>query len=572
MQSAPCPQNPKPPIPFKRELEREITRRALERMSSASKLAARNLGNTYLAEKVPLQKLGTSLNDVAKLRPTVYILASAIAASFPQSRDYWETAELNEYFRIDDLLTSCRLAIAKLYESAAKEDDKKRRDLLRILKRLIPFASNYKTQFIKIKTDIRKYKDGSMRRQLLQYKLLRNAPAYRSIAELAILNPDRTKEIDQIVDSSRLPMADRPKFASAAYAYKSGVENLRELIAELIWSPFGFADYLAAKVRIDLPDCEFYPPTGFQNPIIAGIGSRWIEGSPLNDDKVTAFSQVLTKFANGKATKEEVIFNAFNSCNHRNPVDANNLSAQVHAFMDLVLCSFDSHLGQYVAVNGKAICFDYARFLPPAIAYKGSNGKTYALLRSIFLCHPAAHWPIEDELIAIITKLDMDAVTEALGRAGLIKVAREDFAHSAQLYQDPNTAPEIKGALEHAWFSAIPIAAWEKAKQRVEAMQNTIAERQKSGKPTSIYHLFEAAMPDLFTLSKFYQKIEIFAPFSIGVKAATNPQLISLEDICNTMKDSNKYTPAEISEIEAALANLKKHACPFSQARLTMKI
>lgn len=105
---------------------------------------------------------------------------------------------------------------------------------------------------------------------------------------------------------------------------------------------------------------------------------------------------------------------------------------QEHALMDLLFCSYDSHLSQYLIKDGIPLCVDYARLLPPSHFYK-KNGETRVAFRSVFFDFPSSKRPLSEAMIKKILDWDVEKLEKSYREKGLIGDLKEFKEENEQM-------------------------------------------------------------------------------------------------------------------------------------------
>lgn len=240
-----------------------------------------------------------------------------------------------------------------------------------------------------------------------------------------------------------------------SYAYKEGLENERELLAQRSALILKMSEALALKGSAKLSS----PPTAAISSSTSsgtreGITSRMLEDFPVELFHNFGTAQQKYEYAafQVKVLQKEIL--RLNSLRSRNPKEelalTTNLrlwqeecasclahkealaaellshgttkSAQRQGVFDLILQPFDNHSEQYKIdpIDGAIKSIDCARFGAPSLFQRGADGTITVSFRSIMMDHPAATLPLDRELVAIINSWDISAIREQHIREGLI--------------------------------------------------------------------------------------------------------------------------------------------------------
>jgi len=290
-------------------------------------------------------------------------------------------------------------------------------------------------------------------------------------------------------------------------------------------------------------------------------------------------------------------------------------SVQTHVLTDLLLCSNDSHSGQYMSQDKELFNIDFARFLPPHDSMRDLKGVA-ATFRSTLLDHPAADEPLSEELINTVKSWDMGKLEENWKKDGLIgepkffkdatkRLEILDFQRDAAQGANESKLKEMYAELgletpvetydstqlrevvikettkqfenlKNECYSKIHPQAFAGLKKRMQALQGYI--REPGSEPT-LKGAFNKMYPQLAPFMKVLGRFQsnpgenLFAEVVItkGVGGQQRQELSKrpLKSIIEQAELRFLATPEEIQEMKEALAVMERESPPMSDIRTT---
>lgn len=289
-------------------------------------------------------------------------------------------------------------------------------------------------------------------------------------------------------------------------------------------------------------------------------------------------------------------------------------AVQEHALIDILFCSYDSHLNQYLVKDGVPHCIDFARFLPPSSIYL-KNGVARATFRSIFFNLPSSKRPLSQRLIQKILSWDIEELekyyreNDLIGDPDSFQKGNEEMkpilAHQFELNgllqafksKDPAALMNIHmkcqelreiyhdlslegSVLDQAFqamqflkiersrvcsepFAQIHPKAFEDFKRRLLSMQDYVG---KKTQPT-IYEAFHILYPELSPFMHALSQWEPMPGFYISLTDKLDP--LSLEQIVSKTLQLDKQ---EGTKLEGYLEQIRPLTIPSNELALTMSL
>jgi hypothetical protein len=387
-----------------------------------------------------------------------------------------------------------------------------------------------------------------------------------------------------------------------SYAFKTGVENQRELLARDVTRVLGFDSYLTPKIESTLNSVVIKSDKESDvnnSSSTKGISSEWIKGKDI--DRAT-----WEKYLEAKQKMEMVQFEIDNSTG-QNDLKISNLkndlkniekmvrnyewilkgqfsrdSGQTLAFLDTLFGSFDSHILQYKIENGSLKNIDFSRILAPSdTVINSKKEELYIPQRNILLDHPYSMEKMSDQLVKKIKEIDLEKVgielQKHVGTKKEFKSAKKDLETiqaklSGQLTMDENNELAKKRiAIQEKLYRKIEPHAYQAFLKRLELAKEYVKEAEN---PT-IYGLYLKSYPQFGEFIKVLKRMEPNgAFFSLGLKMDDNKfqSIRSLRSIIQEAKDKKLATPSEIEAMEASMNTLKGSSSSILDLYTTMGI
>ncbi len=323
---------------------------------------------------------------------------------------------VSNYYRRDAVVANLRLKI-KL-----ADDELVIKDLLKQVERLqsIPdlYISSDQLEGILSEEDQMKVATRNLIPYVSSFDVMRENVDNQEAAAKTLLDIVSDQEVSSLSGASRPTFYDR-----SGYAFKLGIEVHREVLAGKMADLIGANEFLLPKAMVPLEKAIMGKEVSPE-----GLASRWLsEGKSLDIKNYFAYTRLRNKISQQKRKGEEVSETDQKKLAElqallepkNNPGSPDRKSVNYQAWLDLVTCSYDSHAKQYIIVDGGAQCIDFARFCPPAEAYKNEELLMVAL-KSTFIDHPFSEEAMPEELVTMIQDLDTKQLKEELGARGLI--------------------------------------------------------------------------------------------------------------------------------------------------------
>lgn len=278
------------------------------------------------------------------------------------------------------------------------------------------------------------------------------------------------------------------------------------------------------------------------------------------------------------------------------------------AFIDLLFCSADSHMGQYLVKEGEVYNVDFARHLVPENFEK--EGETYGTFRSALLEHPAVSQPLSQEEVntmkqAIqnfsklqekfplrdleVSERKINTLNKHMDRLKNLEESQiKNFAEemkAAYGSEIKKTEPaEIKKELTEQLkkfqgnekifcFQNIHPIAFKEMSERVSRLENYLAKCDNEGtKPTILEATFEM-YPNIKPFVQFLKRSELtpFDHLSVGL-IKDEFQYRSFEKTLKEASSEGMASPQEIKEMTEALERMKTKRTTISLLQTTMDI
>lgn len=270
--------------------------------------------------------------------------------------------------------------------------------------------------------------------------LTRNLPEFCNSQDIIIHNSQNPAALDIVKKSLKLM---RPSMSQ--YVVKIGGENAREVLMGKLVKPLEIQDILVPKTDLNLPKAKISEYSDLKT-----IASVYIEdGSDFSDHDWHRYLRLRQELAVARYKKDpdasrieehlkdaEDLITSKRQANEYNRLKAEltaleekgestrEIEVQLHTaerahlrygsspsiwmqgFLDMLFCSYDSHIRQYKVQDGKLINFDFARFLAPGEVFTRSN-ETFAAFRSTFLDHPCAYQSVPEEIKVKLKTFDI---------------------------------------------------------------------------------------------------------------------------------------------------------------------
>ncbi|MCB1119723.1 MAG: hypothetical protein KDK65_07170, partial [Chlamydiia bacterium] len=235
--------------------------------------------------------------------------------------------------------------------------------------------------------------------------LKKNLEPFVSSTQVMAANGGKELVMKKMKELSGPPRADRPGFA-----FKLGAENHREILAGKLNDRIGFNRYLVPKHEVSIRRAKLGETS---SP--SGIASEWLaSGKPLPRETLNNYYRLRKEVAAKQAKGEDVSTEMAELTALRQQLvsvqGGKRDEGVLHqALMNITLQSFDSHIGQFLQVDGQTFGFDEARLLAPSLAYQEESG-TFVTFRSALIGHPACQEAMPQEMIDHLRSLDIDGI------------------------------------------------------------------------------------------------------------------------------------------------------------------
>lgn len=421
------------------------------------------------------------------------------------------------------------------------------------------------TQHRKLKKDI---KSIEMQIKLNESEIDKLKPRYFNISIHWIQRATRREEMNQL----------EVEISNREQAVKELRENLNNLNKLLDDSRSGYERYKNAKK--ELPIVE----EGLKQ-------AQDAYGQAQEALNYYEFLSTLPEDIEKKLSREEILFEMNNVQKWKGSSSINS-----HVLADLILCSSDSHIRQFILNNGNLENIDFARYLTPSEVFVNSQGAICLIFRSALLDHPFTSQPLSPEEQSNILSWDVKALGAQWNNLGLIG-DKEFFDHSTKhllelsedisaisksnyqelegfaIKYDFEIKPGIKeegikqaltdkiknhfAQLQKICFSKIHPKAFRDLKKRIHVLQKYVRECQTNNTPPTLKEAFSRMYPRMVPFMKVAQRL-MANPGSLMAISGFEPR--SLQSIIDEAKQDGMATNDEIKEMEQALEEYKKEA------------
>lgn len=432
-------------------------------------------------------------------------------------------------------------------------------------------------------------------------------------------------------------------FSGNEFVFKTGLENTREMLGYTLVASMGLSKPLVPKIAATIKGATFgqeQDPQGIASTFIKGASSfprkQWDDLTyakrraalasfllPFSMEEAEKLSKIpesqrnqtqnddLNDLQNKIASSKEIIAN-FEKAKADVLALGGLESIADHVLTDILFCSYDSHMQQYLFKDGEIYNVDFARFLTPSDTFvqgEGKNRSVYATFRTTWLDHPITSLPIPQRQIDAIINWNIEEIESQWRHDGLIgddemfnhaaeKVAylREDY-NSLRLDSleklnrlcdtygiskgEPDTMKRLLASTIQQQFDAIRMQCFEKIhprafkefKERALALQNYVKKCVDEGKDPTLAEAFPLMYPHLAPFMKVLDRMEENTGEAIGISfSPSGLRLRSLQSIINHTMNSGLATREEIEEMFSAWGECLNHAPDIQQLDLTISI
>jgi hypothetical protein len=265
-----------------------------------------------------------------------------------------------------------------------------------------------------------------------------------------------------------------------------------------------------------------------------------------------------------------------------------------HALSDALLCSYDSHIMQYLMKDGDVVNIDFARFMAPNEAFtrgEGDNKGVFLTLRSVWLDHPVTEQPLSSEHVNTIMNWDMEQIESQWRRDGLIgdsaffdkatatiedlRVDRRNLGSASEdelnvlcdkyglekgseMEMKKGIASHLKNqfeSIQQECFGKIHPKAFEEYKNRTLALQGYIRECQAEQKSPNLAEAIPRMYPKLAVFMKVVERIDENPGVSISFTSSSGSlQQRSLSSIISEAENKKMASADEIAQMKESLA------------------
>lgn len=414
---------------------------------------------------------------------------------------------------------------------------------------------------------------------------------------------------------------DRP-----GYAFKTGVENHREILAGKVLEMIGLSRFVARKAEVGLQGTQLGKK---KHP--EGIASKWLEDASALSKRIYEYTD-----ARHQILKGAMLYGGVDLQNELNELDAkisaleaekkllevdiededekkldavivqiregntlkDNLSRIMRArsnidqieeavkaelepestnelaLIDMLMFAGDSHSLQYMVREGGEIeCIDFARFLPPGVAYKKNVGigkdekyETVIPLRSALLGHPHCEDLIPDKILKKIKEWEPEEFEKLIREQGLVQ-SEEYFQERMERFEAAED-PEERARLREEMVQFIHPNALSAMKQRMVRMKEYV---QKERAPT-IKGMFHHAEPQVARLLEIMER-GVTTPalccwIRLGDNGLVRPH--TLEETVVFLKKEGLISEEEEVEMTGLIDQLHKESCSEAELNCAM--
>lgn len=552
-------QKPKTDNTFAEELDAAIQKKRLEAIKKS--MANATKATPGQTKKIILNKFSDNAqNAVTWLKDATYIEKAKF-----QNDPSIDVSKVPVLFKKSDLLNNISLALAKKEDQALQDAAEK----------IKAFPNDYVDQ-----------KEVDQFDKTIIKILLRNLQEYVSAFDVrvhaSIIGGSPKKMMTKQISQKLLEVNKNSYTDSAGFAFKLGVENLREILAGKILKSLGLNQFYVVKEEVALPAAQL---DNTKKP--AGIAGDWVVGDdfPMDDWQTYMILMRDLALAEFKGQPSKDLITKITEAEKKIMAFGCLKSIQHHGIVDALLCSGDSHEGQYKRKNGQLYNFDFGRFLTPSAVVKIGNSVT-TLLKSVFLDHPAAYLPMDTHLIALIKAMNLDTLEKQnlIGDEAAMKTAaleleqitldkqhaKKKTALLCKKYNIPY--PEKKSlsklrshldAKEMEWrmvcFPKIHPNAFEEMKNRLTALKQYV---ESTPKPT-VKGAFAKMYPLIDPFITVLQRMEINPTFSIGIQHGEVLSFRHLNTLIEKAEANQFATEAELKLMKDNLVLLEQQAGAF---------
>lgn len=451
-----------------------------------------------------------------------------------------------------------------------------------------------------------------------QKQLSNNLREYVSTQDVMMVNrstPNTVKALQAAAKQSQISPRE--------FAFKMGLENHREILGGQVLKELGLATFVVPKNEVVFEGATLLGQKS------EGIASGWLDGGvPLQNNTMirdaewidllkmkNRLANVELKVSTDPAAKKEALQLRADIAkleeNFVSPEIAKAIRNQV--FIDILCCSADSHIGQYLLKDGSIYNIDFARHLGPQNFKK--EGSTCCTLRSDLLDHPAASAPLSKEEVAsyreMITHFSVaeEALKKLVGTQEFFKEAEEtmtdlrdclsrlDSLHPMKkeafrneikerygIETDKETLADIKNDLKvklkekleetkSSCYQKIHPVSFEELKTRIARLELYLQQCERENRSPTLTEATFRMYPDLEIFVKVLGRREKrpFGNLSLGTVSGTF-QYRPLERVISDAKKDGLATAEEIVQMDESLANIQKTAQSSKMLETTMDI
>lgn len=567
------------------------------------------------AYRLTLQVIG-DLNSKPALKKLKFDLSGLQNITSPISQE--ESDKIPSLYNKEEIANQLRIELQRLKE----KDRKGRKEIISFLKELYsssdPFI--YKESLVN-KVNSSESDIPNHLIDVLKKILTNKSMEYVSTLDLQSYLGKRTiiRKLNEELN----------KYSNQDYVIKSGIENIREILAGRLLEELGMNDYFLPKTYLSLPHTEIEARQGSIRADEGVIGSKFLENENISSLKAAWHLYLKAKqdlemalFLNKTAETIEDLRNKLEEAAQKVEEQGGTNSIPIHVLVTSLLGGFDDHISQYIKVDEELINIDFARFLSPSMAMKKTirtrleneiitEIETFFTFRSVFYDHPFADQPLPAKLVKTIKEWDLESLIKSLkdmvGDPMIfskamkeietfireINLSRENLEELKKLcdrhhipYAQESTSKQLFELLKNKaeqkqmeyqriCFDKIHPQAFDGLEQRLRILKDYV---ENTEEPTA-KEAFARMHPDIMPFMKVLARLVTGPGEAISINFGEKKvRLRALEEIIkmaetNTNSEGEKLaTPEEIKAMKESLARLQENAAKAKEIRLTMNL
>lgn len=467
---------------------------------------------------------------------------------------------------------------------------------------------------------------------------LKQLTTYVFIPEFVNQNDPRSKPLEVVKTT-----LEAIHFSGIEFVFKTGLENTREMLGNTLVASMGLSKPLVPKIAATLKGAtlgEERDPQGIASAFIKGASSfprkEWNTYVAAKKNAAVANfllpifideAEKLSKIPESQRNQgqNDTLIDLQNKIANHNAIIAQFDKAKAdvialggldsiadHVLTDILFCSYDSHIQQYLYKDGELHNIDFARFMTPSDTFiqgEGKNRSVYATFRSTWLDHPITSLPIPQHQIDIITNWNIEEIESQWRHDGLIgddemftraaqnvadlrndykslkSASIETLNHLCNTYGVPkgesyamlqtlaSTMQQRFDAIKKQCFEKIHPRAFQEFKERTVALQNYVKKCVDEGKDPTLAEAFPLMYPHLSPFMKVLNRMDENPGETIGISfSPSGLQMRSLQSIINLAMKTQLATREEIEQMFSAWSSCLNAAPDVHQLDLTINL